>query len=1181
MLLEHKAKVDHPSLDGCRPLLIASLNGYCNVVALLLEAGADVNAADGKGRTALMAGAHNSQLDVVKLLVDWGVEIDQGTHNGYTALMQASSLGHCDVVKLLLENKANTELSSITGTTALINACINGHYDVVTLLLGAKADVNAAFEEGWTALMAAAHIGHTDVVKLLIAHGAEIDKCNVSGRTALMQASKNGHLDVTLLLQPGADVNATDCGGWTALMLAAHGGQCNVVKSLIACGAKIDQGNLASGTPLMQASGNGHYDAVKALLQAGADANVANGKREGPLMAAAHGGYCDVVKLLLEHKAKTDQSDIEGNTPLMEASRMGQFGAVAILIAAGANVNADHHNVNVSTPLTKASMGGHSDVVKLLLKAGADVNAGKLEYWSRCFIKAKIIYVEKEDDDAECTELSDEGSTPLIVACASCHWEVAKVLLDAGADVVHTNKIGENALMYINQALLPVVCIQQKHSMGMLQRKISAQTCSHLLDVSPFGTTPLSDLLMASLVCNLPVSHEILSQDNIPGKAIDGYLYGLLPDRFFNSMKSVGSAVLAPFSGIEGKIALHTVGTALACKAPIQMVIVTTSRLTNMLLQTPLHLLATENHYIARSLMVDRISAMVQQGYSFSDCDINGRTCYHIAVIYQNAQFLICSNSLDTDIIHNMNIRDNVAQRAIDYIVQYWTKTPSSLVALCSSIIGKSILQSLGEDSHTPMTIETECMASIQSTWYTRVLTSHFGHDMSVEKLISVKQIFAESAFDNSKTRQIFHDRTTGVVRLEEKNREKCIITVLGLLHCIGLEMEKYDELFKCMPVLKGSILEQTKCGTLDEQDLSMKLVNFTKQFTLELAESKYVGLQGRVEKKPNCSMQFNFHSVQFCCKFWLQFLDAIRGDSVKEFLCKNSITIDSCHRKHGFTGTIFVTCKGFDHISGRPSEPICIAVDVAPAIQIKDYLCLLHVRHYDNAQVGHVFPTRLELSSSQKDWNLIRYIPQEILYGYTMIKLLRSLPKTFQKADISQRTFTADVILPSYMVKSSLLWLLDPDDKFREEYKGIGMGDIFEIENTSAYRNDVLYLCRCLIDHSISCNVADIKYNVSCLSVDDVTQLQQIADKCTGSHLHLSGRDRILPYVLMTQRNAAHHCVQNGINEDQLMEKVYLRLATQGIPQLNTEDEVIYNRKYYSESDVIVDKDLTNNGGC
>ena len=1001
--------------------------------------------------------------------------------------MVAAQNGHCDTIKLLVEYGAEIDQGNHTGRTAIIQASQNGHFDVVSLLLEEGAAVNAADGEGWTALMVAAQNGHCDIVKLLVEYGAEIDQGNHTGRTAIIQASQNGHFDVvSLLLEEGASVNAADGKGWTALMVAAQNGHHDVVKVLADDNAKIDQSNYTGRTALMQASQNGQR-------------------------------Y--VVKLLVEHKANPDQQSVVGDTPLKVASKNGHCDVAALLLEVGADVNAA--GWRMFTALMSASQNGHCDVVRLLLDAGADVNAGKMDYWSRCEITSQLVYVGTEDEDIDSVVTQGDGSTPLLHACGSNHWDITEVLLEAGANILHSNKIGENPLMYFNQAILPVAHRQR--------RLILAETCAHLLECSPFGTMPLSDILMASLVYNQSVSVSL--RGTIPDIIMENYLYGFLPDRFFNSIKVVGSALATPYSGIEGKIALHTVGTAIICKAPNEIIqwkrVQYRTGLKNMLSQTAIHLLAMENHYISRSWMVQRLSSMIEHGHSFSDCDLNGRTSYHMACICRNAQFFLYANMLDTNFIYNMKLRDNVQQSAIDYIVQYWINTSkSSLVELCSIVIGKKLLRYIGEVSQTQMLTGAECIQPMHFTSDTCFPQSHFVHDMSTERLLLTKQHYAETAFDNSRIRHMLQDRTA-VVRLEVQDQEYYIVTVLGLLHCIGTEMQKLDKLFECIPILKGSILEQTKCGALDEVDLSIKLVNFTDQFSLDLTDSKCYGLQGKVEQKPNCSNECNFHSVQFCCQFWLHLLRSLQGDSVKEFLGQNSVAIESCHRKHGFTGTMFVTCESIDHISGKQSEPISIAVDVTPGIQLKDYMCLLHVRHYDNEQEGLFFPTRLELSSSEVDWNLIKYVPQEVLCGYTVVKLLRSMAKTFQ-ADSSKRTFRADAILPSYMVKSSLLWVLDPDDKFRDEYKWIHKDEIFECEKRSTYMDDVLYLCKHLIAHSRSCNVADTRHNeaTSCLSADDVILLQEIAAKCASFELDLSGRDRILPYVLMSQQNTVHHCV-------------------------------------------------------
>lgn len=96
---------------------------YTEIVRMLLERGADINAKDEWGRTALMIGADEGYSDLVLLLLDWEADVHLRDERGYTALMFAAWKGHLDVVKALIERGADVNgVDNKRGYTALLLA---------------------------------------------------------------------------------------------------------------------------------------------------------------------------------------------------------------------------------------------------------------------------------------------------------------------------------------------------------------------------------------------------------------------------------------------------------------------------------------------------------------------------------------------------------------------------------------------------------------------------------------------------------------------------------------------------------------------------------------------------------------------------------------------------------------------------------------------------------------------------------------------------------------------------------------------------------------------------------------------------------------------------------------------------------------------------------------------------
>jgi len=144
-----------------------------DIVRLLLDRGADVNAVSDMGETALIIASSNGHENIVRLLLDRGADVNAVDSYHETALMVASRWTFqesYELVRLLLERGADVNMRSNIGETALMWAAIEGYENVVRLLLDRGADVNSVDNDGDTALSLAQQNGHENVVRLLIQH---------------------------------------------------------------------------------------------------------------------------------------------------------------------------------------------------------------------------------------------------------------------------------------------------------------------------------------------------------------------------------------------------------------------------------------------------------------------------------------------------------------------------------------------------------------------------------------------------------------------------------------------------------------------------------------------------------------------------------------------------------------------------------------------------------------------------------------------------------------------------------------------------------------------------------------------------------------------------------------------------------------------------------------------------
>lgn len=270
-------------------------NNLTQLKALLGRNSAAVD--DSRGITPLMYAAEVGSLDAMRLLIDRGADVNAQNAFGSTALMW--SVSDPAKVRLLLDHGAQVNTAAKSGRTALIVAAFtNPSAEIVRLLLAKGAKVDVMDQRHVTPLNAATFGNDTATVRLLLDAGtdlgASIDTPDTFiGLTPLMNAAGNRNVEVVkLLIAKGAKVNAVskteglpkiqtgtvEFGGWTPLLMSSAFGPPEAVKALLDAGAKVDAQDYRGFTPLMLAVGTDRYDrrTVNLVLSHGADLRPTN-----------------------------------------------------------------------------------------------------------------------------------------------------------------------------------------------------------------------------------------------------------------------------------------------------------------------------------------------------------------------------------------------------------------------------------------------------------------------------------------------------------------------------------------------------------------------------------------------------------------------------------------------------------------------------------------------------------------------------------------------------------------------------------------------------------------------------------------------------------------------------------------------------------------------------------------
>lgn len=508
------------ALEKETPLSAALRERDFELASMLIGAGAEVDVDIKRGRPFVIDAIEKQDAEMIDFLFSHGADVEYRGAFPISAFAVAASLDNFELMQRCLKEGAAVDTRGESGNPLLIEAVMEENPKKTRLLLENGADVNILCVENkrmeLTALSHAFDQGSSIVENLLFEHGANANVNGVSGEPLIVQSIAENDLvaaqrfleeganpnvmnkdgctplaiavaeeelnAVELLIEAGADPSLSGAGMESPLLLAIENGNIAIAHMLIVSGAKFDKQRMLArayserNTPLMSlllnagadpestlwktdervfdiAVRDGSTGAVRTLLDSGASIG-------DNLWAAILSEQDELIRLILEAGADPRQVGPGGEDPLDFCLRRGRYKAAGILLAGGANPNAQYDHSE--SWLSKAVREGDEKIALTLIKAGAEVigirsrDGHTLLGWSIAHQMTNVVEAlidagvdvdadERSPARSEFRDMfgsktfkyhlqTDRRIRPVMMAAALYNEEIAQMLMDAGAN---------------------------------------------------------------------------------------------------------------------------------------------------------------------------------------------------------------------------------------------------------------------------------------------------------------------------------------------------------------------------------------------------------------------------------------------------------------------------------------------------------------------------------------------------------------------------------------------------------------------------------------------------------------------------------------------------------------------------------------------------------------------------
>ncbi|VUC24200.1 unnamed protein product [Clonostachys rosea] len=438
---DQEASLEH----GQMPLVLAARNDEVEIMRLLLDHGWEATELE-EGIILLHGVVSQGNLEAARLLLEKGIDAG-GLSQGLAALHIAALRGNVDIAELLLANGADLEVGDEERQTSpLCTAVLARQHQMVEYLLKRGANPVAQTTDGATSISLAAFAGSMDLLRLMFEYGRDKEGMTSERARIFPGAVVAGNMElIELLLDSGVDADHLFPPGWTALHIAVDQGHVGLARLLLDRGADIERLRVvAEGhcNPLGLAMHAKNFDMVSLLLDRGANPRAKQGSfRHTPLHICCRDDQPELARLLLDRGADPSEADIHGMTAMHFAAASNSASCIRYWADPSAVGSRQ------STPLSFAICSNHKEAVKTLIELGADLNIVQSQSTYLGLATREPSMVELLIElGADVSLLDSAGRTALHAAATLGHLEAARVLLERGANVNSGDRFGYTPL---------------------------------------------------------------------------------------------------------------------------------------------------------------------------------------------------------------------------------------------------------------------------------------------------------------------------------------------------------------------------------------------------------------------------------------------------------------------------------------------------------------------------------------------------------------------------------------------------------------------------------------------------------------------------------------------------------------------------------------------------------------